>query len=414
MQKLLIIGRTFPEPNTTATGKRMMQLIAFFQQNNYAITFSSTAQPTKYSIDLKEIGISVQQIELNNASFDEFIKTLQPNIVLFDRFISEEHFGWRVAEKVPNAIRILDTEDLHFLREAREISLKKKQPINLFSALSQREIASIYRCDVSLIISEYEMDLLKKEFNIKDNILHYLPFLVNENAIKSTNELPSFKERQHFISVGNFLHAPNLDAVVWLKKDIWEKIKNELPNAELHIYGAYVPQQVQEFHNKKEGFIVKGWAKDIDTVMQHAKACLAPLRFGAGLKGKLLDALLNGTPAITTTEGAEGMYGDFNAPGVVAEKPIKFIEKAIELYSNEEKWTESIAQREEILKNRFGKQQFQELLKNKITQLNNNIESHRNKNFVGRILNNNAHNSLKYMSKWIEEKNKLANRQQTN
>ncbi|MCB0536724.1 MAG: glycosyltransferase [Bacteroidetes bacterium] len=414
MQKLLIIGRTFPEPNTTATGKRMMQLIAFFQQNNYAITFSSTAQPTKYSIDLKEIGISVQQIELNNASFDEFIKTLQPNIVLFDRFISEEHFGWRVAEKVPNAIRILDTEDLHFLREAREISLKKKQPINLFSALSQREIASIYRCDVSLIISEFEMDLLKKEFNIKDSILHYLPFLVDENAIKSTNELPSFKERQHFISVGNFLHAPNLDAVVWLKKDIWEKIKNELPNAELHIYGAYVPQQVQEFHNKKEGFIVKGWAKDIDTVMQHAKACLAPLRFGAGLKGKLLDALLNGTPAITTTEGAEGMYGDFNAPGVVAEKPIKFIEKAIELYSNEEKWTESIAQREEILKNRFGKQQFQELLKNKITQLNNNIESHRNKNFVGRILNNNAHNSLKYMSKWIEEKNKLANRQQTN
>ena len=72
--------------------------------------------------------------------------------------------------------------------------------------------------------------------------------------------------------------------------------------------------------------------------------------------------------------------------------------------------TGSIAQREEILKNRFGKQQFQELLKNKITQLNDNIESHRNKNFVGQILNNNAHNSLKYMSKWIEEKNKLANR----
>lgn len=406
MQKLLIIGRTFPEPNTTAAGKRMMQLIEFFQDRNYQITFASTAQPTDYSIELMEMNISIQQIELNKTSFDEFIKALQPNIVLFDRFVSEEHFGWRVAELVPNAIRILDTEDLHFLRDAREQYLKKNETLNLYTALAQREIASIYRCDLSLIISEFEMELLKTEFNISKNILFYLPFLVDEKEIKSANKLPSYEEREHFISIGNFLHKPNLDAVVWLKTEIWSKIRKQIPMVELHIYGAYVPQQVQEFHNPNEGFIIKGWAKDVDKVIQNTRVCLAPLRFGAGLKGKLLVALLNNTPVVTTDIGAEGMYGDFHVPGDVGLEAENLAQLAVDSYKNEAKWNQSLVNRFDILKERFNKKEFERNFETQLTEIESNLPKHRNKNFIGQILINNAHNSIKYMSKWIEEKNR--------
>src|SRR5690606_37474589 len=118
---------------------------------------------------LEAQNISVKNIQLNDASFDEFIKELNPEIVLFDRYISEEQFGWRVSENCPDVLKILDTEDLHFLRKAREEAVKKEIPVyeaNLFSETAKRELASILRCDLSLIISEYEMELLQNTFHI--------------------------------------------------------------------------------------------------------------------------------------------------------------------------------------------------------------------------------------------------------
>src|SRR5690606_12663340 len=94
-----------------------------------------------------------------------------------DRFVSEEQFGWRVSQECPNAVQILDTEDLHFLRSAREKAFKKKEEINLYNETTIREIASILRCDLSLIISEFEMNLLLNEFHIAPELLYYLPFI---------------------------------------------------------------------------------------------------------------------------------------------------------------------------------------------------------------------------------------------
>ena len=153
---LLVIGFVYPEPNSSAAGSRMLQLIAAFQAQNYNVVFATSCKKSDNAFDLESIGVSVVQIKLNQSSFDVFIKELNPTAVLFDRFMSEEQFGWRVAEHCPNALRILDTEDLHFLRKARQKALNTNQPLEnvLFSNDStKREIASIYRSDVSLIIS---------------------------------------------------------------------------------------------------------------------------------------------------------------------------------------------------------------------------------------------------------------------
>src|SRR5690606_20044221 len=154
---------------------------------------------------LESLGVRAESIELNNESFDHFLRNYAPHVVLFDRFMMEEQFGWRVSEVCPKAIKILDTEDLHFLRKAREAAIKKNEQITpalLRSDTAKREIASIYRCDLSLIISEKEMELLKKEFCIPAELLFYIP-LLNTNFSEDV-VLPSFEERQHFISIGNF------------------------------------------------------------------------------------------------------------------------------------------------------------------------------------------------------------------
>ncbi|NJW54257.1 glycosyltransferase, partial [Salinimicrobium sp. CDJ15-91] len=108
-RKLLVIGYVWPEPKSSAAGARMMQLLEFFLAEDYSITFATTAAKTEFMTDLPSLGIATEKIELNNESFDLFLKKISPEIVIFDRFMMEEQFGWRVAEVVPNALRILDT-----------------------------------------------------------------------------------------------------------------------------------------------------------------------------------------------------------------------------------------------------------------------------------------------------------------
>ena len=410
IKSLLIIGAVWVEPNSSAAGKRMLQLIAQFLERDYKITFASPAQKNEKAIDLISSGIIEVAIELNNTSFDVFVKELNPTIVLFDRFMMEEQFGWRVAENCPDAIRILDTEDLHFLRKTRQQQLKKGEAFTndalLQSDDTKREIASILRCDVSLIISTYEMDLLKSVFKIDEKILYYLPFLldnIDENQIK---KWLSFEDREHFVFIGNFFHKPNIDAVLTLKNKIWSVIRKQLPKAEIHIYGAYVNQQIQELHNKKEGFIVMGFAEDADEVVENAKVVLAPLNYGAGIKGKLTEAMLCGTPSVTSTIGVEGMAGDFPWNGFVADDFSNFALKAVELYTNKPVWEQAQLNGIDIINSIYSKEKNVPLFFSKIEDIQTNLEKHRTTNFLGSLLQHQTLQATKYMSKWIEEKNK--------
>ena len=410
IKSLLIIGTVWVEPNSSAAGKRMLQLIAQFLERDYKITFASPAQKNEKAIDLISSGINEVAIELNNASFDVFVKELNPTIVLFDRFMMEEQFGWRVAENCPNAIRILDTEDLHFLRKTRQQQLKKGEAFTndalLQSDDTKREIASILRCDVSLIISTYEMDLLKSIFKINEKILYYLPFLFDEITESQQKKWQSFEDREHFVFIGNFFHKPNVDAVLTLKNKVWTAIRKQLPKAEIHIYGAYVNQQIQELHNKKEGFIVKGFVEDANEVVENAKVVLAPLNYGAGIKGKLTEAMLCGTPSVTTTIGVEGMAGNFPWNGFVADDFSDFALKAVELYTNKPVWEQAQLNGIDIINSIYSKEKNAPLFFSKIEDIQTNLEKHRTTNFLGSLLQHQTLQATKYMSKWIEEKNK--------
>ena len=404
--KLLILGHTIPEPTTTAAGSRMLQLITLFQEEGYTIHFATSALKNPRSIDLESIDVILDIIKLNDPSFDDYIIELGPDIVLYDRFVIEEHYGWRVEKCCPSALKILDTEDLHFLRKAREVSVKKVgdlSKVDLYTDATKRELASIMRCDLSLIISSYEMNLLTHKFGISDSILYYLPFMVSE--IPQVSRLKSFSERNGFMTIGNLFHAPNVDSVLYLKRKIWPEIKKALPKATLSIYGNYAPQQINELHNEQEGFLIKGWAPTVEEVMSSAKVCLAPLRFGAGLKGKLLDAMIYGTPAVTTSVGAEAMYGDkeffFSADSVN-----EIVELTLSLYTTESVWKKSQEIGLQVLKDSYLKSLYSENLKSKIYRLLETINAHRNKNFMSQILQHQTLQATRFMSKWIEEKNR--------
>lgn len=402
---LLIIGLVWPEPNSSAAGSRMMQLIHLFLEQEWKIVFASAAQENEISFPLEKLGIVKQSILLNDASFDAFVASLQPDLVLFDRFITEEQFGWRVAENCPNAIRILDTEDLHCLRHARHKALQKNIPFTwedlLTEEIAKREIASIYRTDVTLIISTIELQIAKEVFSIKDEQLFYLPlFATQKNTVKW------YEERKDFVFIGNFLHEPNWDAVLYLKKEIWPILRKSLPEAKMQVFGAYTTAKVTQLHNPKEGFYIHGRADSAQEVIENARVLIAPLRFGAGIKGKLLEAMEVGTPSVTTSIGAEGMSTKEIWSGFIANTPEDIAAAAVTLYTDEEIWQKSQKIGYEIIQQDFAYSLFQKKWEELLKNLMQDISSIRKQNFIGNLLQQHQYNSTRFLSKWIEEKNK--------
>lgn len=394
----------------------MMQLIHHFIDKGDHVTFVSSAKDSFYQEDLSTLKIDCAFVQLNDSSFNAFIEKLDPHVVIFDRFMTEEQFAWRVMDTCPNAIRVLNTEDLHFLREARHKALKQRKASrsgaescyqedlatlpNLRSDLQLRELASIYRSDSSLMVSDFEVKLLSETYQIPIEKLVHLPLYAEEVEV----DLPSFEEREDFIFIGNFWHEPNWDAVRYLKSTIWPLIRKKVPKAKLTIYGAYCSEKVYQLANEKEGFLVKGRADNAFKVVANAKVSLAPIRFGAGIKGKLLESMTVGTPSVTSNIGAEGMTDSpKNWGGFIEDNPEEFAEKAVELYVNQKEWESAQNRGYKLIQQRFTKANFTDKLDQAIEELKD-LNAHRNKSLVSLILQKESHQASRYMSIWIEEK----------
>ncbi|MGS2723314.1 glycosyltransferase family 4 protein [Porticoccus sp. GXU_MW_L64] len=412
--RILIIGYVWPEPNSSAAGARVIQLIQCFQQRGWQVHFATASAPTEHMANLPAMGVGTKSILINDSSFDTYVQDLQPDVVVFDRFVSEEQYGWRVEKQCPNALRVLDSEDLHCLRDARHRAHRQQRPLepaDWVSDMALREVAAIYRSDLTLVISEYEMSLLQEVFSVPANLLHHCPFMLDLSGM-TAERLPTFDERSQFISIGNFRHAPNWDAVLYLKETIWPLIRQQLPHAELHIYGAYPPPKATALHNPKQGFMVKGWAHDAFAVMRAARVNLAPLRFGAGIKGKLADGMLCGTPSVTTDIGAEGMTGGLSWGGTIANNPEQFADAAASLYQHPGNWQQAQQQGFAIADKLFDKHRCGHSLIQTIEICQQNLQSHRLGNITGAMLRHHHHRSTQFMGQWIEAKNRLLEAEQ--
>lgn len=421
--KVLVIGYVWPEPRSSAASGHVMQILDTFLKQGWDITFSSPAGTGEHRADLTALGIREVPIELNNSSFDAFISELAPDIVLFDQFMMEEQFGWRVEKHCPDALRVLETSDLQSLRHARHQRLKDRlkasEDNNDFSDLfapalreefelmadtdlAKREVAALYRCDLNLMISEVEIELLVEQFKMPRNLLHWCPLMVEPPSLPPA----AFEDRAHFLSIGNFRHAPNWDAVLWMKTAIWPLIREQLPSAQLHIYGAYTPPKATALHNPAQGFHVMNWAEDALQVMSAARVCLAPLRFGAGIKGKIIDAMLCGTPTVTTPIGAEAMHGQHPWPGAVTRTAREFADDAVRLYKDEALWANAQSMGQALLADRYRQSQHGPALIEKLSYCQQHLAQLRSDNFTGSMLRHHHHKSTQYMAQWIEAKNR--------
>ena len=398
MMNCLIIGKVWPEPTSTAAGQRTYDVIEALQLGCWQVHFASAAQRGEHTLDLEAIGVKTHKIALNDAAFDPWVEALAPEVVIFDRFMTEEQFGWRVAQHCPEALRVLDTSDLHCLRHARGHALKSSESLNLKNEIGLREIAAIYRSDLTLIISEFEMEILRDEFAISESLLAYWPF-----SLELSNECTLFGNRKDFILIGSFLHPPNLDAARWCKAEIWPLIRQRLPEAELHCYGSYGDRYAAELHEPKSGFHFKGRADDALATMSRYRLNLAPLRYGAGLKGKVFDGFQTGTPTIMTAIAAEGICNNLDWVHAGAED---FAAAALQLYRDPKAWRIRQLEERALCRDRFSSAEWLSQLSKTIQCVIGEKVQRREQNFIGQMLRHHQHRSTEFMSRWIECKNK--------
>ncbi len=410
--KILWICTVWPEPTSSAAGVRTLALLRALQKGGHDLWVLSPARDTVFRTELERSGIETHHFEPNDSAFDEFLSARVPDIVIFDRFMIEEQFSWRVRLHAPQATRVLDTVDLHSLRRLREKSVKlglsggdtldhvDTSPDTL------RELAAIWRSDLALITSTSEMRLLQCTYGVSLDLLSLCSF-----GYPFPPASPAFTERGNIVFIGNFNHKPNADAVQFLQNSLWTEIRNACARAgvddcELHIYGAYTPQHLGGRDSARDRFRIKGWAPNVHEALSQYRVNLAPLRFGAGIKGKISDGWYAGTPCVGTSCAAEGMHGELDFGGVVVDDPAGFAEAVAGLYVDEIRWNQASERGTTIVRELFSREVHERRFIEAIEQAHLNREVRRLRNFIGALLWYESNRSTEYFSRWIECKNR--------
>ena len=297
--KLLIIAHLWPESNTTAAGEHLLALIQSFKNANYQVHLGCTADKTSLGDSFSEDDVKVHKIALNCNSFDELLLDLRPEVVLFDRFISEEQFGWRVYKNLPQCYTLLNTEDLHSLRLSRSKGREEEwETTDTF----KREIASFYRVDKVLIISREEINKLTAILPSIGSKLIYAPIIIHRRELHSTSNRKSWS----FVFFGSGKHPGNT-ATLQRIIDMWPNILKIQPESSLIIFGAYYPESLINKASKLKQVSFRGWVEDLDTILLNYQFLLSPTPFGAGLKGKVLQSINNGLTCLCSSLASEGI-----------------------------------------------------------------------------------------------------------
>ena len=286
-RNILFIGSVWPERSSSAAGVRTTDIIRSFQERECKIIVAAGVAVNSHAANLQKEGIQIASCPPNQTEeITSLLQRYRPDVVIFDRYYTEEMYSFRVKELAPNALRILDMQDCHFVRESRKKmaqqnatleDILKCRPDASSASCLLRELASIHRSDLTLVCSPTELDMLLYDYNIPRTKLVLAPFFV---PTVSTEYQKDVESRKHICMIGCFNHAPNADSVKWCVNEIWPIIRKKLSteNVELHVYGSYMPDWAKQMHNPKKGVHIKGFLESLDEI-SHYRLLLAPLRY---------------------------------------------------------------------------------------------------------------------------------------
>jgi hypothetical protein len=415
--KALFLAQLWPEQNASGASTRTLQLIQFFIHCGWHVHVWSDAEPNGHEQVLRDLGCQTLRVAPNDDGFDSQLVAVDPQMVVFDRFSMEEKFSFRVWRNCPNALRVLDTVDLHSIRLARGKQLKQQDDAilccpdlefkNYFDQSDgtwERELAAILRSDLVLVVSDFERDLLVHQFKVPQEIVHLCRLTYPARSTRA----PGFEDRSGFVALGCFRHPPNVDAFNYLSRIFWPRLRGRLPNAVLHVWGSHMGPSAPIQSSRQAGISVKGHAPSAVLALEQARVQLALVRYGAGIKSKISDAFFAGTPSVTTRIGAEGMMDGAEFPGFVSSDLDEAVEHAVLLHEDKTLWNQKALLCGAVLRASYDEKSTLKPLEEKVKSILQNLPGQRRSNPLGRVLWHQSFRSTEYFSRWIETKQVLA------
>ena len=261
-------------------------------------------------------------------------------------YVAVKHLD-AVRTFAPRALVVFDTVDLHFLRTERQAELEGSAMARAAArAKRDEELALIRKADVTLVVSPFEQALLAEL--VPD---------ARVMVLSTIHELlpggKPFAEREGLVFIGGFQHPPNTDAVLWYAKEILPLVREALPGAKTYIVGSKVPANIRALAT--EDFIVTGYVPDVTSYFTGCRASIAPLRYGAGVKGKINLAMSYGLPVIATTPSIEGMHLCPGDDVLVADDPAAFAAEIVRVYNDEALWQKLAAGGRDNIRKHFSR-----------------------------------------------------------
>jgi GT2 family glycosyltransferase/glycosyltransferase involved in cell wall biosynthesis len=333
-QRILVIDACMLTPDQDAGSMRMEQILAILVDLGCKVTFVADnleyRQP--YVAALQQLGVEVQ--------FAPYVRSIpkllgargsELDVVMLSRhYIAIKHID-TLRTFAPRALIVFDTVDLHFLREERLADLNASRTARTAAAAKRdEELILIRKADVTLVVSAVEEELLHR--------------LVPESRIMvlSTIHEPQpgdkpFAEREELVFIGGFRHPPNTDAVLWYATEILPRIRERLPGVRTYIIGSDPPPTIRAL--AAQDLVITGFVPDVTPYFAGCRVSVSPLRYGAGVKGKINLAMSHGLPVVATTPSIEGMHLTPEVDVLVADEPEAFADAVARAYGDQALWT---------------------------------------------------------------------------
>ena len=332
--RVLVLDMWTPTPDRDAGSVIALNMMLILRQMGFQLTFMPTSNfsfAPGYTQQLQRAGIEVlygpycrsvkQHLKQSGSRY---------NLVLMFRPATVNHFLEDVRRLCPQAKVLFHTQDLHFLRLAREASLFKDQGMQKAAdEMKQKEFSAIRKVDATIVVSTAELELLQPE--LPGEKIYALPLILD---IRGSNK--SFNDRRDLVFVGGFQHSPNTDAVLYFAIEVMPILRQRLPGVRLIAVGSNPPPEIIAL--ACSDVVIAGFVEDLNPLLDQMRVAVAPLRFGAGIKGKIGTAMAVGLPTVATSLAAEGMALTAGENILVADGAAALAEAVVQLYQDENLW----------------------------------------------------------------------------
>jgi O-antigen biosynthesis protein len=331
--RVLIVDAYTPTPDQDSGSLRMLNVMRLLRESGYAVSFlpDNRAHSGRYTEAIQALGVEalyhpyvadpIAWLRIHGAGLDA--------ILLSRHYVATNYIGL-ARLYAPQARLIFDTVDVHHLRERRAAELEGSAELAEQAARTHvQEVKLMRECDVTLVVSAAEKDLLQRE-------LPQVRFEILSNVHAVHGRRHGFAERRDLVFLGGFQHPPNVDAVLWFVREVFPRVRARLPDVTFHVIGSKAPPQILELAH--DGVVVHGYVEDIAPFMDGCRLALAPLRYGAGVKGKVNMAMSCGLPVVATTPAVEGMHARNGEDVLIADLPADFAAAIVRAYGDADLW----------------------------------------------------------------------------